>query len=150
MDVNSEQYTAMKIDLKKKSLLNESEAFQVLIDERLPHFIAAPVELTCRYEVKQMNRILLLRLMQRGFIKTECQRCLATFEHDFVLESEMAVCRSEEIASAYQETYDVIVAADDQIELKDLLIDNLYLFSASVHQHIELCDRNQIKLMLDD
>jgi uncharacterized metal-binding protein YceD (DUF177 family) len=97
-----------------------------------------------------MNRILLLRLMQRGFIKTECQRCLAMFEHDFVLDSEIAVCRSEEIASAYQETYDVIVAADDQIELKDLLIDNLYLFSASVHQHLELCDRNQIKLMQDD
>ena len=140
----------MKIDLKKKSLMNRSEQFQVIINERLPSYIPEPVELTCSYEVKQEGRVLILNLMQRGLIKTECQRCLSAFDHEFSLESEMAVCRSEEIARQYQDSFDVIVAPDDNIELDDILIDNLYLFSASFHNNLELCDRNQIKLMQND
>ena len=140
----------MKIDLKKKTLLNRSDPFKVIISDRLPSHLPEAVELTCCYEVKQEGRVLILKLMQHGVIKTVCQRCLTSFDSDFKLETEIEVCSSDEIAREYQELYDVIVAADNQIELNDILVDNLYLFSENLHDNLELCDLNQIKLMQSD
>lgn len=140
----------MRIDLNKKTQFNRSEPFKVLINERLPSHIIGPVELTCCYGVRQEGRVLLLKLMQQGLINIECQRCLAPFASDYKLETEIAVCRSDDIAREYQDTYDVIVTADNQIDLNEILIDNLYLFSDDFHKNLELCDRNQIKLMQND
>lgn len=140
----------MNIDLKKKAQLGKASLETVFIDERLPSHITDPFELKCQYEVESKGEFYLLKLYEEAQLKITCQRCSQVYSYDYHLVTELAVCSDDKIAEKYQTLYDVIVAQDYLIDLKDILIDNLHLFSPQFHENIESCDQNQLKLMQFD
>lgn len=140
----------MNIDLKKKAQLAKSSLDTVLIDERLPSHISHPFEIKCQYKVESKGEFYLLKLTEDAVLPVVCQRCSQDFSCEYHLETELAVCSDEKVAEKYQSLYDVIVVKDYLIDLKDILIDNLYLFSPQFHENIENCDQTQLKLMQFD
>jgi len=140
----------MNIDLKKKAQLAKPVVETVLIDERLPSHIPQAFELKCQYEVVFKGDFYLLIMCEDADLPIACQRCSQDFFHPYHLETELAVCSDEKIAEKYQNLYDVIVCKDYLIDLKDILIYNLHLFSPQFHENIENCDQTQLKLMQFD
>lgn len=140
----------MRIDLKKKVQLAKSSVENVVMDERMPAHIAHAFELKCQFDVESKGDFYLLKIIEDASLPIICQRCSQEFQQDYHLETELAVCPNEQIAEKYQSLYDVIVAQDYLIDLKDILIDNLYLFSPQSHENIENCDQTQLKLMQFD
>ncbi len=140
----------MNIDLKKKGLLGKPSLETVFIDERLPSHITHAFELKCQYEVELKGDYYLLKLCEEAMLPITCLRCSQEFSYHYQQKTELVVCSNEKTAEKYQSLYDVIVAHDYLIDLKDILIDNLHLFSPQFHENIESCDENQLKLMQFD
>jgi uncharacterized protein len=143
-------YKKMKIDLKKKLNLAQAVVDKVLMDERLPAHVVRSFEMNYRYDVQDKGEFYLLNIKENAMIPIYCQRCMQEFSCDYTLESELAICPSEQIAEKYQSLYDVIVVSDAMVDFKEILIDNLHLFSPQFHQTIEDCDSEQLKLIQND
>ncbi len=140
----------MKLDLKKKANHPTSIEETIYLEERLPSYVSKGFELKFNYEVQSKGEFYLLKINERADVPVYCQRCMKEFIQEYHLETELAVCPNEQIAEKYQSLYDVIVASDLIVDLKEILIDNCHLFLPQFHQNIEDCDQNQLKLMQFD
>ena len=140
----------MKIDLKKKLNMSTMISEKTCIDERLPNHVVEPFEMYYQYHVEDKGDYFLLKLQESANIPIYCQRCMQAFTTDYQLVSELAICPNEQMAEKYQSSYDVIVANDYLVDFKEILIDNVYLFSPQFHLQLADCDQNHVKLMQND
>lgn len=112
---------------------------KIVINERLPDFIAAPCELEVIFQVKAEDNFYLINLQVRGELTITCQRCVHEFNLNYDNSTVVAVARSDERAEQLLEHYECIVASNWQVSLDDLIIDELHLYPPQFHQQISDC-----------
>ena len=132
------------------NLAKQGEFSKVLtINERLPSFLPAPCNLDVNYKVELKDKYFLVRLNVVADLTIACQRCMNDFVFHYDNETEIAVCRNDERAEQLLEQYECIVAANDQVELEDLVIDELHLYVPIFHPVIDDCD-NEVNRFLTE
>jgi uncharacterized protein len=137
----------MNIDVKKKLNRHLSEVQQVVLDERLPEFVADSFPMNFQYQIEDRGEFYLMKLKEFASVPAHCQRCGERWLCDYQNEVELAICPSEQVAEKYQSLYDVIVVPDLILDIKDVLIDNMHLFLPNKHLEVEKCNQDQLKLM---
>lgn len=129
----------MKIILKKQASVSQPSHFTICIEDRLPEHIKSPCKLTCELQINEQNDFYLLDLNIQGNLNIICQRCLQSFCYDYQHSTQLAVCNTEDVAERLMEEYECIVE-DYQIDLKDILTDDLHLYSVQKHLQLQDCD----------
>ena len=129
----------MKIDIRKKANSPKSEDINIILEDRLPHYVLEPIEMMFSYEVEKEGPLYLLTIYENAHPKIQCQRCMEECSQPFEHTSKIAICGSDEIAQQYQSAYDLIVAPDFIIEINDILIDDLHLYLSNFHKKIDQC-----------
>ena len=132
--------TFMKICLKTYAQQGTVEPIKIVLQERLPPRIQAPVELIGSFQVENYNDYYLLSIDAAGILAIECQRCLKTFNDDYSNQTKLAVCRSDAVAEGLMAHFECIVLREDELNLSEILTDELYLFSPEKHWDFADCD----------
>lgn len=117
----------MNICLKTSAKQLTPSRVQVLLDANLPSWIQSPCEMTCVFDVSACHGYYLLKIAVDGLIQITCQRCLDLVQCTYHHQTTLAVCSSDERAERLMECFDCIVSQDDQINLNEILIGELYL-----------------------
>lgn len=127
--------------LHLQELVKQGEHRQDLtITERVPNFITGPCNLVVHYRVEAEDDFYLIHLHTEGLLTVICQRCLLEFINAYENKTTIAVCRSDERAEQVMELYECIVASNWQVDLRELIVDELYLYVPQFHHAIEDCD----------
>lgn len=129
----------MRINLKKASSQNKNQSLIVEIKDRLPEHLKSVCVINCIFNIEEFKNYYLIDLNSHANLSVTCQRCLSEFSYDYSNQSELAVCNSDEIAEQMMDHYDCIVATNE-IDLKELLTDELNLFSPEFHTDPSYCD----------
>lgn len=130
----------MIINLKIFAARGEEESVKIELQERLPAFISGPAILNCHFNVKMQGNYYLLTLKADSKLKAICQRCLNEFEYHYVNETVLAVCNSDTMAEQLMDQYECVVSDNNQVDLKELLTDELYLYGPEFHPEVTDCD----------
>ena len=127
----------MKIEIRK--FLNKAriENQQILISERLPAQVMAPVHLDYSFSLEARDDYYILHLNEAALIQLNCQRCGENWEYSYQQSHEIAICRSDEDAEKYQSSYDLMVLPDLNIDILTVITDNLHLFLPIYHEKVE-------------
>ena len=140
----------MNIDIRKKANHVKSDIHTLLLDERLPFFVEKPFEIRFEYSVEHKGDIYFLVIDEEGMVPLLCQRCFDECIYDYKHRTELAVCKDDLVVEKYQDSYDIIVLPDLILDIKGVLIDNMYLFLPENHENIDQCNKDQLKLMQKD
>jgi uncharacterized protein len=130
----------MKINLSKYALQESFGPINIKVNSRLPFFVSSPCELTYNYTIKPHQDFYILDLALEGTILITCQRCLSEFDYFFKHQSEIAVCRKDEMAEKLMATYECIVSNSYEIDLDEVITDELHLFCPEKHAEFSDCD----------
>lgn len=128
----------MLVDLKKSVKTNLLHT-TIVINERLPLSLQGPILLNCEYKIDKFSNFYLLELAVSGEIIINCQRCTGSFTHNFLNQSKIAICNSDEIAERLMNEYESIVSHNDQIDLSDIVTDELHLYVPEFHTKLVDC-----------
>lgn len=109
------------------------------IEERLPAFIQGPCVVDLVYSVEAKDNFYLINLSVTGDLNIVCQRCMEEFIFPYDNKTQVAVCATDERASLLMESYECIVAPTWKVEVKDLVVDELYLYAPQFHAHYDEC-----------
>ena len=132
----------MSICLKSAAKQSRPTTVQVKLEDRLPFWVNGVSDLICTYKVESVRDYYRLQLQTKGKLSIICQRCLETVEHEYEHESDLYVCRTDEVADRILSLGESIVAVDDQINLSDILTDDLYLFAPDKPHDLDNCKVN--------
>lgn len=130
----------MLINLRSCTARDQSKLIEIELVERLPENIVTPCTVNCNYEVQSSSDYYLLSMQVKGLIQIECQRCLSTFSYNYDNQTTLAACSSEEMAEKLLSDYETVVAENNQVDLKELIIDELILNCPKKHLDINDCD----------
>ena len=130
----------MKICLKTQAKRLGLQTVVISIQERKPARLHLPCELTCQYEIAAYENYYLLTLNVQGRLEITCQRCLASFSHDYSNHTQLAVCADDDVAERLMASYECIVDKNYQVDLIDIVTDELYLFLPEKHPDMTGCD----------
>ncbi|RUQ81885.1 YceD family protein [Legionella septentrionalis] len=130
----------MKICLKTLAKEANAQSFAIRLDHRLPPHVDGVCQLVCDIQVEERNDYYLLSLQARGDVRIICQRCLTAFPFLYENQTQIAICSQDEIAERLMEQYECIVLPGSQVDLTEILIDDLYLFTPEKHENLEDCD----------
>ncbi len=139
----------MKICLKTLARQSNSQTAVLHVQERKPERAGAPCELTCVYKVENCSDYYLLTLEVSGMVEITCQRCLGAFHHDYLNQSNLAVCKDDDVAESLSARFECIVENHDKIDLMDIVSDELHLFLPERHLDIAGCDPETSRLIGD-
>lgn len=122
------------------------QTITITLTERLPSFINSSCQLNVTYRVESVNDFYLIHLHVQGLLPIYCQRCLDQFNFAYDNTTKVAVCRTEDRAEQILPEYECFVAANFQVSLEELLIDELHLYAPQFHPAISDCNAeiNQI------
>lgn len=123
----------ININLKTSVKLLKPQQVRVTLSERLPLHIVSDCELCCDYFVKQTPDYTLLTLDVTGILPICCMRCCEIFQFNYENHTEIALCRDEETAESWMDTYDCIVYNQDEVDLIPILTDELHLYAPEKH-----------------
>jgi uncharacterized protein len=137
----------MKIDLRKDSHKGKCSGNIIILEERLPMFVNQPIQVEFNYSIQCVNDYYLMQLEEKTSVELICQRCSDLWGYDYSNSHELIVCLNEKKAEKYQAIYDVIVAPDLIVDIKEILLDNMHLFLPEKHEDIDQCNQNQLKLL---
>ncbi|WP_058522941.1 YceD family protein [Legionella birminghamensis] len=138
----------MLINLKKHPEYKEYQKASIELTERLPPHIQPPCHLTCQFKIGFCQYYYLLSMTVSGNIQVICQRCLNEFSHEYVNSTELALCASEAIAEKLMADFESVVYEKEEIDLRELVTDELYLYSPTTHEDIHECN-SDIKQYLE-
>ncbi|KTC98131.1 YceD family protein [Legionella erythra] len=124
----------------RKAVNQGPQQISLTLTERLPYFVQPPAHLKCDYRVENKDHYYLLTMTVSGELTVSCQRCLKPFPYPYSNRLELAVCGSEEAAEKLLANYETIVAADNQLDLADLITDELHLYCQESHENPDDCD----------
>lgn len=113
--------------------------FTIELKERLPSYLGPCVVNGC-FSVENYANYYLMPLNVNANLTISCQRCLAEFGYHYSNETTIAICNSDEIAENLMNQYECVVSSDSHINLEDLLVDELYLYTSQFHPKAEDCD----------
>ena len=130
----------MEICLKTYAKRERSEHVVIRIEDRLPVFVHSPGELTCDFHVEGQRNYYLILLEVQGTLELTCQRCLGDFQHSYHNKSEIAVCRSDDVAEQLMASYDCMVSEADDVDLVEIITDELHLYCPEKHSDTMMCD----------
>lgn len=116
-------------------------------NERLPHFLRSPCQLTVTYQAEGKDDYYLIHLDVTGKLIIECQRCMHEFNFNYENHTTIAVCRSDERAEQLFELYECIVAVNWKIDLEELIIDELHLYVPEFHPQINDCNNEILQFL---
>lgn len=114
---------------------------ELVIHERLPHFISAPCVLHVSYHVDAEDDFYLLHLQVSGSLMVMCQRCMQEFVQPYDNVTVIAVARSDARAEQLLAHYECIVSSNWQVDLETIVVDELYLYAPQFHEEIDACDQ---------
>ena len=139
----------MNICLKTYARQTSPQTLVLHINERLPSCLCEPADVSCRFQVQSCTDFYLLSLSVKGDFTITCQRCLGNFKHRLDYETQLAVCRREEMAESLMEQHDCIVSNNDQLDLFDVLTDELHLNLPEKHPDEMGCDVEMTALIVN-
>ncbi|PJD93643.1 MAG: metal-binding protein [Legionella sp.] len=127
-----------------KILAKQAEPSQMslTLSERLPDFIQSPCQVDCVFRVDKRSNYFQLSLIVTGQVTVICQRCLATFEHQYAQESQIALCSNDEVAEKLMSSMDCMVHPEEELDLVSIVTDELHLFCPEKHPDPEDCDES--------
>jgi len=130
----------MLINLKTSPARTKTEHVSLTLTERLPSRIAAPAILDCSFSIEPRDRYYLFTLEVKGEICLTCQRCMQEFNEFYLNKTILAISNSDEQGEKLMESYEFIVATNNQIDLDELVTDELILYTPEFHADINDCD----------
>jgi uncharacterized protein len=139
----------MNICLKTYARQTCPQTLVLHISERLPSCLCESAQVNCTFQVQSCTDFYLLSLSVKGDFTITCQRCLGNFKHALDYETQLAVCRREEMAESLMEQYDCIVSNNDQLDLLDVLTDELHLNLPEKHPDEMGCDVEMTALIVN-
>ena len=110
------------------------------LHERLPQRISGPCALACDFEIEDHTDYYVLKLSVSGLLTMICQRCIHEFKHAYSHETQLAVCKNDELAETLMESFECTVNQTGEIDLVEVLTDDLHLFSPEKHLDVIECD----------
>ncbi len=129
----------MMICLNTISNQSEPTHVQLNLTERLPFFIISDCVVDCDYMVQRFDDYYLLSLKVSGELLIQCQRCLGEFQHHYVNQTELAICRDERVAEKWMAHYECIVSGHSEVDLTSIITDELYLYAPEKHAELIEC-----------
>lgn len=110
------------------------------LKERLPQRIVGPCELRCDLSIEDHADYYLVSLAIEGALTITCQRCLKDFQHAYTHDTQLAVCRTDELAEKLMTSFECTVNQQGEMDLREVLTDDLHLFSPEKHLNVIECD----------
>ena len=129
----------MNICLQTHAKQSKPTHFRVNLDTGLPPWIQSPCEMVCTFEITASQGYYLLDLTMDAVLLITCQRCLGLVEHIYHHQTKLAVCPNDERAERLMECFDCVISKDDQLNLYDVLIGELYLNSPERPHELDNC-----------
>lgn len=130
----------MLINLKSCAGKTEPNSGKIELVRRLPAQIASPCIVDYQFEVNAHDNYYLLVLKVESLLRLTCQRCLLEFSYHYQNRSELAICNSEKVAEQMMSQYDCIVSDHGQVDLKEIITDELNLYTPEFHLETSDCD----------
>lgn len=115
------------------------EHVKIVLNERLPAHLAAPLEVDCQYKLRPESDFFLLDLSIKALLRFECSRCGEAIEREFAHTSLLAVFSSETRAAELAQEYDAVVAEQGELDLTQVLLDELILYAPERHDNLADC-----------
>jgi len=131
----------MLINLKTCAYSSDAQTISISIQERLPDNVSEASHMTCKYTVKDEQTYHLLVLDVRAELTMLCQRCLHTYKFDYIHQTVLAVCATDELADRLMSSYDTITVEKQEVDLLMVLTDDLHLNTPLNHPNREDCDK---------
>lgn len=129
----------MKINIQKSKLLEKMGPYSIAITERLPVHVNAVRDVEFYYTLEKFKEYFLLTLDISAVITIECQRCMHDFEYQYSNSSNIAICKSDEIAERVMELHDSIVSPSNDVDFMQIITDDLHLFCPIFHDDFDAC-----------
>lgn len=129
----------MKICLHKCEENKKYGPVLLEIKHRLPFNLKKVSDVECIYTIKRCRDYYLLELEVSANTEIECQRCLQDFTHHYNNKSNIAVCKSEEVAEKVLTEHESLVSANNEVDLTEIVTDDLHLFCPEKHEKLEFC-----------
>ncbi|ARG97479.1 YceD family protein [Legionella micdadei] len=130
----------MLINLKNYAIKEGTHTVVVELSDRLPARIQTRCSVNCQFDVKACDDYYLLTLNVDGVLNLTCQRCLDEFSHHYHNQTELAICRTDEMAEKMMEKYESIVAKNNHVDLAELITDELHLYAPEFHLSTNECN----------
>ncbi|KTC78228.1 YceD family protein [Legionella brunensis] len=130
----------MLINLKNSAAKTGVEQATLELHERLPAHINPPCVTHCQFSIESQNNYYLLNLTVNSMLTITCQRCLKEFNYQYVNNTTLAICHSDEIAEKLMEQYECVISEDGHVNLNELITDELHLYVPELHPEISDCD----------
>ncbi|WP_028387842.1 YceD family protein [Legionella fairfieldensis] len=137
----------MLINFKTRAAKTEQQNFVIEIKERLPEYINIPCTVQGHFGLESVDNYCVMALTVNAELIITCQRCLNEFNYNYNSLTELALCPSEEIAEKLMERYECIVPQGNQVDLKELLTDELYLYAPKFHLERSDCNEEMKKFI---
>ncbi len=138
----------MWIPFKTNATTQEPEPLVLKLESRLPPYISSPCTITCRYNVAAYADYYLLKLATTANLVILCQRCLHQYSYHYTNQVTLAICDKDTKADQLMEHYECLVTTHDQVNLMELLIDELHLYSPQAHHEITDCGEEVNRLIV--
>lgn len=129
----------MIINLKTSAASDEQQALTIEIKDRLPAHLNSPCIINCNFVAKVYENYYILNLNSKANLAITCQRCLGKFDYPYSNQTELAICKTDEIAEQLMNRYDCMVAANE-VDLQEILTDELNLYTPEFHPDQKACD----------
>lgn len=130
----------MRINLKTAAG-QDPQHTTLTLSGRLPVHVLPPCTLDCTWHVSAAAGYYLIDLRITGNLVIACQRCLHEFTQEYTNKTILAACLTEAIAEKEMQDYECIVTPDHEVDLAELVIDDLFLYSPENHADKKNCDR---------
>lgn len=130
----------MLINLKTCAAKAEQQETKIELHERIPGHISLPCIADCCFFVDSFDNYYLMKLDIDVRLLITCQRCLHEFIHHYKNQTVLAVCNSDEMAEKLMAQYECVASHNNQIDLKELVADELYLYAPEFHLETSDCN----------
>jgi uncharacterized metal-binding protein YceD (DUF177 family) len=113
----------------KTTPYGQSQTVTLLLNERLPAYLASTPTMTCTYTLTEAGSYWLLSLSVTADLPLICHHCVEPYVYAYACKTVLAICRTEVDAERLLSEYETVVAIDGKIDLEAILTDDLYLYA---------------------
>jgi uncharacterized protein len=118
------------------------QILELELNQRLPVNIEPPCQLRCTYQVFDHESYYKLTLEVESNLTIICQRCLQSFKYSYKNNTNIAICSTEALAEKMLHEYETIVSENALVDLKEVLTDEMHLYTPKNHIDIEACSKD--------
>ena len=130
----------MIICLKTWARQSPGTEISFCLNERLPAWIEGPCALNVVLTITENPNYYHVQFRVTGTLLICCQRCLTRVDYAYQHDNELIVLGSEAALARYSLATDCVVAASGELDLRDMVTDELHLYSPEIPHAFEQCD----------